>query len=299
MRSDMFKVIVEKERRGSGMKSDTKMSRKYWKGSRPKRGSFKEDTEDWEEDEKLSHLPKKITGRKPQGWDRKSLNENLSPLKKFLFSRVGRKWDDVWSEVCENINSNSTVQKHVLDHARDYVVTDCYYDAEGKVWYNSPYHGPELVSPVEYAKYGNHLYVEPGTGILRKTTIIHVKKKEKKKPINRIDLGYNKQLHKVDGIWYEVALKEIPRHPLVTDYNATGHFVINNYGQIRDVLLNMNLYSLAKDRRLIDETYGSHWYYLRLDSPTTMRAFLMNDGLVYAAGKKQLNKKDLKKYGLK
>ncbi len=297
MRKDMFKVIVEKERWNSQGKFDNKTSRRYLKQFKPNSGN-KEDRDDWEEDEKLSHLPKKITGSKPQGWNCKSLNENLNPLKKFINSRVGQKWDDVWSEICQEINSNSTVQKHVLDHAKDFVETGCYYDSQGRVWTNTT-SGPMLVSPVTYYKYSSKHYAEPETGILRKVKIIDTKAK-KEKPIERVDIGNNQQLHKLEGIWYCVNLKPFPKFAL-TDKTSYGEFV-NNYGLIKDVVLNKTLYVLSKNKRLIQDTYGSDFEFKASNGVVSI-SFLMNAGptagFVYAAHKKQLNKKDLKKYNLK
>src|SRR5690348_426069 len=137
MREDMFKVIVERERFNSGMKkaSKSKIVRGYYKGLMPSSKNV-EDREDLEENGSMSYLPSKITGKKPWGYNAKELNENLNPLKRFITSKVGQKWDDVWSEICEFINSDSTVQKHVLDHAKQYVVTNCYFDEFNNVWSN-------------------------------------------------------------------------------------------------------------------------------------------------------------------
>jgi hypothetical protein len=42
--------------------------------------------------------------------------ENLAPLRRFLASRVGRRWDDVYSEVRAAIRADSAAQLHVLQH---------------------------------------------------------------------------------------------------------------------------------------------------------------------------------------
>lgn len=301
MRKDMFKVIVERERVGSSAPSDTKALRKYLRGFKPS-SSCKEDREDWEEEAKLGHLPMKITGSKPQGYDSKSLNENLNPLKRFIASRVGRKWDDVWSEICENINSDSTVQKHVLDHAKDYVHVNCYFDADGNVWCNDDYRGPTQISPIYYngyRKYTQH-YAEPETGILKEIKVIQ-RKKEKKEEIVRINIGNNSQLHKLDNVWYVVNLKPFPRQPL-TSPNGYGQNIINNYGLIVDCVLKKDLYTLNKNHSKLIEQYGSGEFGENngLVSLKDWGAFLLGkNNLVYAAHKKQLGKKELKKYKLK
>lgn len=54
----------------------------------------------------------------------KRLNENLNPLYNFLKSSVGRNFDKVYSELRKNINANSAVQLHILEHLKYYVVRD-------------------------------------------------------------------------------------------------------------------------------------------------------------------------------
>ncbi|MFC4256330.1 hypothetical protein ACFOWT_12990 [Croceibacterium xixiisoli] len=51
----------------------------------------------------------------------KSLNENLRPLVRFLRSRRGQKWDDVFSEICAGLDTGSTVKMHVRLHVDDFV----------------------------------------------------------------------------------------------------------------------------------------------------------------------------------
>ena len=49
-------------------------------------------------------------------WGSKRLAENLAPLRRFLMSRAGMRWDDVYSEICARIQGRNTVQQHVLVH---------------------------------------------------------------------------------------------------------------------------------------------------------------------------------------
>lgn len=135
MRKDFFKVIVERERRGG---------RYDRKGRKP---------------QDLDDLPQK-QGMKKAHKDRKSLNENLSPLKRFLYGAVGRKWDDVYSEICENINVNSTVQQHVKQHIFDFVEKDVKI-ANGKVFSRRAYR-------IDIELRDGSLYIDPASGYLKK-----------------------------------------------------------------------------------------------------------------------------------
>ena len=120
MRRDMFKVIVERPRRfGPG----------GWTRGRPPR-----DAEDG---------PSHAGMRRPyDSWhERKELNENLAPLRRYLMKQVGRPWNKVFSEICEHLRTDSTVQEHVRRHLGDFVAI----------------HGRD----------SRPLYVDPRTGLLR------------------------------------------------------------------------------------------------------------------------------------
>ena len=48
----------------------------------------------------------------------KWLNENLAPLRRYLESRLGEPWDQVYSEIRRHVRFDSAVQLHVLQHLR-------------------------------------------------------------------------------------------------------------------------------------------------------------------------------------
>lgn len=102
MRSDMFKVIVERPRWGASHASSPKLKRT--------------------KDRTLKHI-----GHKRHAFENapytKSLNENLAPLVRFLRSRRGQPWDNVFSEICERLDTGSTVKMHVREHLEDFVLT--------------------------------------------------------------------------------------------------------------------------------------------------------------------------------
>lgn len=132
----MSKVIVEKSRRGG----------KYTRKGRSL--SFDD-------------LPKKESIRMPYGHNRKSLNENLNPLRRYLEANVGKKWDKVFSDICKNIKLDSAVQKHVRDHVFDYVHVNVEIGEKGQVLGQRRYGGTirEL--------FDKDMYVHPETGILK------------------------------------------------------------------------------------------------------------------------------------
>jgi len=140
MRSDMYKVIVERPRsRG-------------WKDSRIRRTRRQFD---WEGP---SHAGIR------QGVGRPHLNENLNPLRRFLHKQVGRPWNKVLSEIAANIDRRNTVQLHVYAHINDYIAVNVEW--KNGAWFNrlepdrAPYRrGLSMRQP---------LYVDPRTGLIRR-----------------------------------------------------------------------------------------------------------------------------------
>lgn len=111
MRADMAKVIVERPRR-QGWSTRA--------GRQPRDSDL---------------LPSNEGMRAPhvRHYGGKELNENLAPLLRFLNSRVGQPWDDVYSEICENIRVTNTVQDHIRVHVKQFVETATSMDKEGRI----------------------------------------------------------------------------------------------------------------------------------------------------------------------
>ena len=139
MRRDMAKVIVERSRRGGD-------------GGRsvPLKG--------WYKNVPLEDRPTKEGMRRPYGWSRKELNENLEPLKRYLRRQVGRPWNDVYSEISQHLRPTDAVQQHVRDHVRWEVELHARI-IDGEV-YDQPRWGARLKLR------DGDLYVHPETGIL-------------------------------------------------------------------------------------------------------------------------------------
>lgn len=67
----------------------------------------------------------KLTGKCGFGWSgggTKSFNDILRPLYRFMDSRVGKPWNDTWSELCQTYNRKSISGWHLIDdHIRGMV----------------------------------------------------------------------------------------------------------------------------------------------------------------------------------
>ena len=83
MQTDMAKVIVERPRCG---------------GQRSRKGRIRN----------FELLPTK-EGMQRRWTDQKYLNENLAPLRRFLASRVGQRWDAVYAEINEQLAPRNAV----------------------------------------------------------------------------------------------------------------------------------------------------------------------------------------------
>lgn len=260
MREDMFKIIVERPRtKGwSAGKGDGKKSR---------------DLED---------LPSKESMKPRRHYDRrKELNENLRPLERFLQknSNIGRKWDEIFSEICEHIKLDSTVQRHVREHIEMMVITNTFMK-NGKVYEDARGHEFSL-------EQGRHSYqqffVHPVTGCLHyieKRRWRHVPQKPK-----FIQVDKNTQLHQQDGIWYVVTLAPLPTYKEIIKESCGCKYTTNNWSDLRDMFLDLSIWWISHDEhrrshighntlRKLKETYGR--------------------GDVYAVAKKQANKKLLR-----
>lgn len=142
MRDDMRHVLIDRPRH------------KPWRSKSKKRFKTIEDAPEKE-------------GMKETYFGLKDFNDNLSPLRRFLESRVGRHWDDVYSEVCQFISLSSTMQRHILEHLDGYVIKEVQI-IDGKPYSTvdgSRGYGPRpLTSRGSYTQF----YVHPETGILSK-----------------------------------------------------------------------------------------------------------------------------------
>ncbi|HJT35682.1 MAG TPA: hypothetical protein VJ783_26880 [Pirellulales bacterium] len=179
MRPDMAKVIVERPRGGMRLKTP--------KGSRKRLQRLP--INDWPKSEGIG---------RPWSGSGKWLNEHLGPLRRYLQKQVGRPWNKVFAEISEHIRLDSAVQSHVLDHLADFVeIHVCLVDGQ-PVATGGRWRGRPLAPPM--------LYVCPRTGLLRAA-----RRKRRVRMKNRVTATKWLQYHRIAGVWYEVALRPIPR----------------------------------------------------------------------------------------
>jgi hypothetical protein len=224
MRQDMHEVVIERPRRGG---------RYRYHDCRTRYRGLDLDA--------LDDLPKKQGYRRPyiENWgDAKEFSDLLGPLHRFLISKVGQKWDDVYSEIRKTLNPNSTVQIHIMSHVFQFVEIDTRLEDNGEVYVLGRYS--------RYSISSGQLYVHPKTGILCRTPEVSrkqtpeyraaekklrdifgknwyevVKEKKTRQPYwnrthveteaeNHLKIGREKELHRMDGIWYWAVFSNVP-----------------------------------------------------------------------------------------
>lgn len=267
MRSDMSKVIVERPRRGG----------KAWRVGR------KIDLED---------LPQKQGMRRPyvEQYQNKELNENLAPLRRFLESKVGMPWADVYSEISANLKNTSAVQQHVRDHLDDFVQTKIGYDKRGIL-------RDKWGRKVDAEHAGRRdMYVDPATGILCKFSHESYKvtwrrqRRQAQEEKKRVEFERDGKTYKlIEGIWYELVMKELSApgvslggiwlNPFTHKYEEKAPRVIHNHAYC----MIKGMYVSTKDG------WREHTYGGKYPQYTPVK---------YCTARRQLNSAELKKMGL-
>lgn len=253
MRDDMAKMLVETHR--------TKALYKYKKCRRTNKQQDQEG------------LPSKEGMQVIYGWDRKSFGENFAPLLGYLKKNVGRKWDDVFSELSKALIGGGAVIDHVYVHLWQYVERKPDF-SNGKArkprheWYGWRSDNREF-GPYEW--YVDH------DGILRQGKD-YPRKKRKVAPKVHFKVD-KKEYLKVEGLWYEIKCKELPR--------------LEKFASVKDVVVGVIV---------------GHEYPATRFSPARLNWRQNNHGKFwkeyapygdrYAVSKKQLNSRELKKLKL-
>lgn len=221
MREDMAKLLVERPRLNGGMKFP-RGAEGAWRrvplDERPRCESLK----------KTWHR---------QGGSLKMLNENLAPLYRFLRSRIGRRWDEVYSEICQRINRDCAVQLHIWQHLMWSVIRN----------------------PVDLERLGrygsrNSFYVDPATGLLQEIPNRWSKRswnESRRAAIEPLTVVFAGRHYKqIDEIWYEIEFAPIP-----------------DYGQIWEAILRkwiiLKKGSDAEQRNELRWLYGASVYAAR------------------------------------
>ncbi|NET50230.1 MAG: hypothetical protein F6K09_16255, partial [Merismopedia sp. SIO2A8] len=93
----------------------------------------------------------------------KYLSDHLGPLRGFLQSRVGQRWDDIYSELSQRLDRNTLTGQHVIQHLWSEVYR--HVEIVDGVVYSKP--GADgWCSGEELGRWCREFYVHPETGVL-------------------------------------------------------------------------------------------------------------------------------------
>jgi hypothetical protein len=199
MRKDMYKVIVERPRRGKSGSTVAAWLRNDFDG------------------------PMRLGTRAGYGY--LALNENLAPLRRYLLAQIGRPWNKVFSEICAEIDRRNTVQQHIHQHIRDFIAIDVGVRngrlvdlaADWKfLWLDSGMSQP--------------LYVDPRTGLIRPNKNCRSRRHSgaQRRQREQLEIAARRRvvdartmLLLLDGVWFRVEVEALPKERLVEgDVNA-------------------------------------------------------------------------------
>ena len=236
MREDMYKVIVERPRRGKEGDAIAARLRKDLDG------------------------PMRLGTRAGYGY--RSLNENLAPLRRYLHAQIGRPWNKVFSEICAGIDRRNTVQQHIHQHIRDFIAVDVDVREGRLVDLSARWGFLRRDSGIS-----QELYVDPRTGLIRPNKDYRSWRHGAAERRQRDQAEIEARRRKVDkrtfllllgDVWFRVEVDVLPKERFVenvTDGNAHRHVIAEpRY----DVVLRRNISrAMRADVQQCKHLYGS------------------------------------------
>lgn len=280
MRKDMYKVIHDTVRQGSSKTS--KLVR-----SRAKQDLAKASANDGVFDDALVYVGRQSM-RRPykEQYLNKSTELRLAPLRRFLASRVGQPWAEVYSELRTTLTRTDRLLDDPLRFLSVEVNTAMH---EGDIVVHGAWGGIRSLDR-SYCRF----YVHPVSGVLcaidryaiRKSRKLHDQKRREADKAERRVLNETTELRKIDGIWYELTLAEMPS---LQEFNALeeafrkGELGCYEYWARRAEFAPF-------DMVLKRHVTPAHSY--------TLKCEYMKDKAMYARAKRQLSHKELIEFGL-
>lgn len=260
MRHDMFKVIVDCYRLGSNKVKQGRKKEKINSGIRNAVQSYMADeTEtDFICHSSFAEEPKAKEKIRPvgRGVDRKLQGDRIKPLIRYLRSQLGRPWNDVYSEIRENVSLRSTMQMHLVQHVSFAVQTNTYLGEDGRVYEKRNYQSSTLpeTSLEEPTYYGYRFYVHPVSQVLCASP--HKTLKEKTAAPTRFVINPLLHYRKINDNWYVVEFEKIPKTEGVhggfpyhgKEYREYSFFERRNFQFVGDVLNPDGLNNYERER---------------------------------------------------
>ena len=140
--------------------------------------------------------------KRPYGYHTKHFNEHLGPLRRFLDSNVGRPWNTVYSEICEHVDRDNVVQKHILTHLFQYVLRHVIL-IDGTLCNGEP--GHRYGEPLDERGFASW-YVCPKSGLLRRCQRVSRRLRKPRMMLPHLQLSEREWAVKWKGQWERITL---------------------------------------------------------------------------------------------
>lgn len=257
MRDDLAKVICEKERRGD--RTYNAGIKKYDERFYPKHDNEHHDEEYY----KLDCLPTSESMTKRLGWNKRSFSENLGAIRGLIVKNVGKNWDKLYSQICEQVSPTGTnVERHVHQHIEGYIETKTRIGENNEIQFNDGY------SDWQHIKYcWPDYYVHPISRCITKVN------KVKRVPYyTRIDIEKQKYFKYIDGKFFA--------------------FLKNNWFILEAKVQEKKEVIIWDDRKVLVDVYKG----IKIDPnmyPISIHQFIIDNKLVFVS-KKSASHKELK-----
>jgi len=147
------------------------------------------------------------------------LSDNLAPLYRWLRSKVGQPWDDVYSQLCQQLDTKSTIGQHVLEHLWQTV------ERHVEIRNNQIYAKHKPNYPLTSGQTHPKFYVHPETGIF---CIAPRKQKSETQPQDDVVIvNRYQQYRRIDNIWYFVSFRDVKYSPKNTERDLLANRILD------------------------------------------------------------------------
>jgi hypothetical protein len=200
-------------------------------------------------------LPK-FEGIKRPHARRKGLTDLLGPLKRWLRSQVGRRWNDVYSEACAVIKPDSIIRLHVKTHLLQFVERDTFM-REGKVCIlDRSFIGG--VAPVAESRHRSPFFIHPQTGLLHASPERSRRARRAREPKPPVTLRWVRKdvaLQLIRGLWFECHFEVKPREVWFKEHDHALERLVTR----KDIPLDQSSYYLCVRKRQLSRRELRHY----------------------------------------
>lgn len=305
MRPDIAKVVVERPRNNLA-------SARFAAKSRRRKNNDRRHFED----------APRVQSMGRWGYYGKELTDFLAPLSGLLRKNVGRRWDDVYSEMRQYLNPTSTLQKHIFEHLWGYVERNAVLNDEGVPCRRERGPAGWTLVPLGtgWRSWHQSFFIHPTSGLLLAVTAVREGKPEPVRPHGwrRLNDDQNDECIvqgrnvyvRYNGIWFHVDMRPVPKDSpwgsnVVRRVRASpkfGEIYDYDYGPT-DILLNVRLRVEHRSGRLfmdrgeilrsrVKRFYGDLGFYAhgrgcQLNTKTLRRLGVVNEPIVETSEEKR------------